>query len=176
MNGTSNKIAKGDHELPPADSPSVRLAHPTREERLCQLNLNGVAWRGALALEAYLRREDYLSNQEATKDGGLTSWVLVNEHEDGSRQVLCGCETYRKRALVASHGRVKETVAHGVGSVFCPEDKRGRGYAGRMMEDLGEHLKTWQSDDICLFSILFSDIGKVQFVRPSASDAPAHPQ
>jgi hypothetical protein len=54
------------------------------------------------------------------------------------------------------------SVVHGIGSVFCPVEFRGRGYAGRMMELLGEKLRYWQSNNGCPFSILFSDIGKVR--------------
>jgi hypothetical protein len=39
---------------------------------------------------------------------------------------------------------------------------RGRGYAGRMMELVGEKLRYWQSKNGCAFSILYSDIGKVR--------------
>jgi predicted GNAT family acetyltransferase len=77
------------------------------------------------------------------------------------RRVLAGCETYRKKALVAARGEVKEVVAHAVGSVFCPEQFRGRGYGARMMQEVGKVLESWQAEH-CLFSVLFSDIGKVR--------------
>jgi hypothetical protein len=158
VNGT--KESSNDTPLPSSKSKDLSLAHPTAEERSKQLRLNGAAWRGALSLDGYLRREHHLSQQDATRDGGLTSWVLVDSSNVRERRVLAGCETYRKKALVARRGEVRETVAHGVGSVFCAEKFRSRGYAGRMMQDLGEALKSWQSEQ-CLFSILFSDIGKV---------------
>jgi hypothetical protein len=81
----------------------------------------------------------------------------------GSRPILASCESLRKRALVrTADGQVKEVITHGIGSVFCDPKYRGRGYAGRMLQELGEKLKTWQSDEgkECLFSILYSDIGK----------------
>ena len=38
----------------------------------------------------------------------------------------------------------------------------GRGYAARMMGALGEKLQHWQAEEHdSLFSVLFSDIGKV---------------
>lgn len=116
-------------------------------------------------LPAYLRREEMLAEQDLTKDGGITAWALVYQPSGGSdqdRQVVCGCETIRKRALVASNNTVEFVTAHGVCSVFCPPQYRGKGYAGRMMVDLGERLKTWQSKgQPNLFSVLWSDIGKV---------------
>jgi hypothetical protein len=72
--------------------------------------------------------------------------------------MLCGCETFRKRALISRSGKVQEVVCHGVGSVFCPREYRRRGYAHRMMYEVGKKLKTWQEG--ALFSVLFSDIGK----------------
>jgi hypothetical protein len=158
VNGT--KPAAPESGLPPSKSPNLVLVHPTDDEKLRQLNLNGVAWRGALSLDAYLRREHHLAQQDATREGGLTSWVLADSSEGKSRRILAGCETYRKKALIASKGKLRETTAHGVGSVFCPEEFRGRGYASRMIRDLGKTLSSWQADN-CLFSILFSDIGKV---------------
>jgi hypothetical protein len=158
INGS--KESSNDAPLPSSKSRDLSLTHPTAEERLKQLRLNGAAWRGALSLDGYLRREHHLSQQDATRDGGLTRWVLVDSSNAKERRVLAGCETYRKNAIVAHRGEVKETVAHGVGSVFCAEEFRGRGYGGRMMQDLGEALTSWQYEH-CLFSVLFSDIGKV---------------
>jgi hypothetical protein len=159
MNGHTNGH---QDSLPRVDDPSIELAHPTPEERKNQLLCNGVAWRGALTLDNYLLRENYLSEQDLTKSGGLTSWVLVDSKDPKKRRVLCGCETYKKKALVVSDGVIRETVVHGVGSVFCPPDKRGKGYAGRIMQEVGEQLRTWQTEEGSLFSILFSDIGKVR--------------
>jgi GNAT superfamily N-acetyltransferase len=172
-NGAQPAVREG--RLPTSNSPMLILSHPTREERLRHLRLNGVEWRAALPLEAYLRREDHLADQDATRDGGLTSWILVDEREGKDRRILSGCESIRKRALVAYRGRVTETIAHSVGSVFCPEDLRGRGYGGRMIRDLGEVLKSWQAEH-CLVSTLFSDVGKVCERSISTKDNAKIPQ
>lgn len=163
MSSKTNGHLKGD-DFPSSKSPSIVLAHPTPEEHLNQLSQNGVAWRGALSLSAYLRREAHLAEQDATRDGGLTTWVLVDQADPTKRRVLAGCDTYRKKALVAVKGAIRETVAHGIGSVFCPEELRGKGYAGVLMQKIGEVLKTWQTDE-SLFSVLFSDIGKSYYAR-----------
>ena len=151
--------------LPNGDSPDLHLVLATPDEILAQQNANSDEWRGVLPLSAYLRREEMLAGQDLTKDGGLTSWALVYQPSGTSeqdRQFVCGCETIRKRALVASNNTVEFVTAHGVCSVFCPPQYRGKGYAGRMMVDLGEKLKTWQSKgQPNLFSVLWSDIGKV---------------
>lgn len=108
-----------------------------------------------------MRREQYLADQDLTRNGGITWWVLVDTAVS-PRRVLCGCETLRKKAFVARDGKVEEVVCHGIGSVFCPPENRGRGYAGRMMKELGRKLRTWQAEERpCLFSVLYSDIGKV---------------
>lgn len=152
--------------LPSGDSPELYLVVATPEEILAQQNANSDEWRGVLPLSAYLRREEMLAEQDLTKDGGITAWALVYQPSGSSeqdRQVVCGCETIRKRALVASNNTVEFVTAHGVCSVFCPPQYRGKGYAGRMMTDLGERLKTWQSKGQSnLFSVLWSDIGKVR--------------
>ena len=154
--------------LPDRDSPELHLVVATPEENVKQQHANSDEWRGALSLPAYLRREEHLVDQDLTRDGGLTAWVLVYQpagSDEKDRQVLCGCETIKKRALVhvASADTVEAVTAHGVCSVFCPPQYRGKGYAGRMIADLGERLKTWQSNgQNNLFSVLYSDIGKVR--------------
>ncbi|KAJ8118247.1 hypothetical protein OPT61_g746 [Boeremia exigua] len=155
--------------LPEGDSPTLALVHPTKEEQLIQSKLNGAEWRGALSPSAYLRRETTLSQQALTKDGGITYWILVDtalennplDPESGTRLPLASCETYRKKALVWRDGIVQEAVSHGIGSVFCGQYLRKRGYAQRMMKELGKTLRTHQADESeCLFTILYSDIGK----------------
>lgn len=151
------------NSLPSKDSPDLHLVVATPEEILAQLHANSVEWGGALSLEAYLRREEHLGNQNLTKNGALTSWMLVHQPSDWSqRQVLCGCESILKKSLVLKGKTVEEATAHGICSVFCPEKHRGRGYAGRMMAELGQRLKNWQTTNGKgnAFSVLFSDIGK----------------
>src|ERR1700761_2482687 len=161
-------LPNGHSELPNKDSADIHLVDATPEELAAQQQVNGSEWRGALSQEAYLRREEYLANQELTQNGGLTGWVLVYQPDGASkRRVLCGCETYKKKALVAGNGKVEEAVAHGVGSVFCPPENRGKGYAAKMMAELGKRLQTWKADNgkRVLFSVLYSDIGKQFYAR-----------
>jgi len=157
-------------EIPHGTSPDLALAHPTQEEKLIQFKLNGAEWRGALSQEAYLRREEVLSQQALTKDGGISYWILIDtsaksnplDPTSSTRLPLASCESYRKKALVWRDGKVQETVSHGIGSVFCAPHLRGKKYAQRMMQELGEALRTYQtSEKECLFTVLFSDIGKV---------------
>lgn len=61
------------------------------------------------------------------------------------RRILASCETIRRRAFVGGGGNgdggVREGVVHGVASVFCKEEYRGRGYASRMMRELNGILR-----------------------------------
>ncbi|KAF2433901.1 hypothetical protein EJ08DRAFT_582822 [Tothia fuscella] len=149
--------------LPDKNSPTLTLVHPTEEEKLATFKKNGLEWRGALSLEAYIRREHHLADQSHTKDGGISHWILIDSASK-DRTILSSCETYRRRALVARNGKVEEVVSHGIGSVFCAPECRKRGYAGKMMKLLGEELKNHQAKEHgkknCAFSILYSDIGK----------------
>lgn len=156
--------------LPKGDSPTLAIVRPTEAEQLIQAKLNGAEWRGALSPAAYLRREATLSKQALTRDGGITYWILVDtalennplDPDSGTRLPLASCETYRKKAFVWRDGTLEEVVSHGVGSVFCGQHLRKRGYAQRLMIELGKTLRTHQTDEKeCLFSILYSDIGKV---------------
>lgn len=162
-------------DLPRGDSPTLQLVHPTQEEKLIQFNLNGAEWRGALSLPAYLRREETLSQQELTRNGGISYWILVDtalkgnplDPASGTRLPLASCETYRKRALVWQDGKVHETISHAIGSVYCAPHLRKRGYAQRMMQELGKVLRTHQMEQQSenLFSVLYSDIGKVSITN-----------
>lgn len=155
--------------LPDSKSPNLILTQPTDKEKFQCWVLNGQSWRGALPTETYYRREAHLANQPLTANGGISYWILVdcNEPKDSEkpRQILSACETLRKRAFIATKegGKVEEIVAHGIGSVFCNPDLRGRGYAGRMMKELGKHLEAWQQAEgkKTKFTVLYSDIGKV---------------
>ncbi|KAH9807825.1 hypothetical protein Tdes44962_MAKER06341 [Teratosphaeria destructans] len=150
-------------ELPHRDSPDIYLVPGTPEEHAAQTIANSEEWRGALSLDAYLRREEVLLAQDLTRDGGLTAWALVYQPaQGGQRQVLCGCESIKKKALMARGGKVEDVLTHAIASVFCPPRYRSRGYAGRMMQELGPRLKTWQVEEgkQVPFSVLFSDIGK----------------
>ena len=152
--------------LPSSDSPDLALVHPTQEEKVATWKLNGASWKGRLSVEAYIRREELLANQNFTHEGGITFWVLVDCNDTSTpRTILASCESLRKRALVKrGDGHVEDTVAHGVASVFCNPAFRGKGYAGRMIKELGKALDTWQQQigKMADFTVLFSDIGKVQ--------------
>ena len=71
-----------------------------------------------------------------------------------------------KRAYVAHEGRLQETLAHGIASVYTRPEYRGKGYAGRMLKELGPTLRGWQrSREQRHFSVLFSDIGNTYYSR-----------
>lgn len=151
-------------ELPASYSPNLALLHPTQEEKIETWKLNGASWRGTMSISTYLRREIHLENQAFTKDGGITFWILVDSTlPPNERPILGSCESFRKRALVARSGKLEEVVSHGIGSVFCNPDYRGRGYAQRMIEELGKKLETWNQENgkMTVFTVLYSDIGKV---------------
>src|SRR5438552_2799274 len=165
---SANDLSNGN-ELPSASSPSLVLDHPTYLEKKAIWSENGLSWRGALPLEAYFRREIHLSSQAHTRNGGITHWVLVDRDDPSDdRRILASCETIRKKALISAEGKLQKVITHGIGSVFCEMRFRKRGYAGRMMSELGKTLQTWQTDpkieghEECLFTVLYSDIGKVR--------------
>ncbi|KAL2829278.1 hypothetical protein BDW59DRAFT_38637 [Aspergillus cavernicola] len=151
-------------ELPQGDSPELVLAQATPKERTESIKLNSTEWKGPLDVDSYLAREDTLLQQRLTKKG-LTCWILVDRREpEDARTIFSSCETYKKTAIVACGGKVEDASAHGVGSVYCRPEFRGKGYAKRMLQELSKKVDAWlaESDrrERPLFSILFSDIGK----------------
>ncbi|KAK3324073.1 hypothetical protein B0T19DRAFT_443511 [Cercophora scortea] len=168
--------------LPSASSPSLILTHPTAAERSRIWASTHPMWGPALTLDGYLSREAYLTTVPLAKEGGVTHWILTDGSQPPDvRPLLSSCETLRKRALSACASTstptdvtVVDGIAHGLGSVFTDEQYRGRGYASRMMQELGKRLRTWQvstnnnngsSPPHALFSVLYSDIGKTFYAR-----------
>ncbi|KAK2751469.1 hypothetical protein FQN55_000744 [Onygenales sp. PD_40] len=158
-------MGSSDCSMPLGDSPELVLVVPTPAERIQCLKSNGLEWRGPLSSEQYIQRENHLIAQDMTKDGRVTCWVLVDRNlPPDNRPILSSCESFSKHALVAHGGTVEDTLAHGVGSVFCRPEFRRRGYAGRMITELAKKLDTWQQENSIrkkgVFSVLYSDIGK----------------
>ncbi|KAK0715283.1 hypothetical protein B0H67DRAFT_490879 [Lasiosphaeris hirsuta] len=167
-------------QFPPANSPSLILTRPTNAERRQTWSLTHPMWGPALSHDDYLQREAYLTTVPLAKDGGVTHWILTEASQppDG-RPILSSCETLRKRVLCvrpgANGGVVEEGLAHAIGSVFTDPKFRGRGYASRMMREVGSSLRGWQvkgkgegdaeEEGGVLFSVLYSDIGKTFYAK-----------
>jgi hypothetical protein len=160
-------------DLPDSNSPTLILSHPTPEECTTIWTSTSSSWKDALPTSTYLRESLHLTTVPLAKNGGLTLWILVDQSQPpvaSQRTILCSCETFRKRSLIGdANERVRDVFVHGVASVFCPEEYRGRGYAGRMMMELKGVLRNWQEDECgirkCVGSVLYSDIGKEYYAK-----------
>jgi len=182
--------APGSYDLPDASSPHLILTRATPQERIRSWTGTFPLWGPALgSLETYLNRETYMTTVPLGKDGGITHWILTDSRlPPDQRPILSSCESLRKGAVAAylsaaedgKEEQVKMTTgpAHGIGSVFTEEQFRGRGYASRMMQEVGRRLKRWQvlgKEDVSeaeseegpksLCSILYSDIGKSFYAK-----------
>ena len=156
-------------DLPLSDSPNLGLCEQTCEEKIRIWKLNGKSWSGRLSVEDYLGREEHLGNQDLTRDGSIAYWLLTDLSKDpNERPILSSCESLKKRALVKQHDQdVEEVISFGIMSVFCDPALRGRGYAARMMKELGEKLdyKGQKQEQKTQFTILYSDIGKTFYAK-----------
>jgi hypothetical protein len=157
---------------PDSKSESLYLTHPTPEEKEATWCLNSVNWGSALSKSDYLEREAYLTTVPLARNGGVTHWILVDRAlPPNERPILASCESLRKPVLVLRNGVIAEGITHGIGSVFSQPKYRGKGYASRMLRELGPTLKDWQIDpsitgkQSCHFSILYSDIGKKYYAK-----------
>lgn len=161
--------------LPLASSPNLVLTQATASEREQIWSLTHRQWGGILSHEQYIAREAYLRNVPLQKNDGITHWVLTDSTlPPDQRPILSSCDTYRKRALSCTpSGVLTDGIAHGIGAVFTDPRYRGRGYASRMLKELGPVLKTWQVGPhpgqteaaAALFSVLYSDIGKTFYAK-----------
>ena len=171
----TNGVHNGDNVIPkpssvdaaslPSSSSDLVLVPASPLEYAQCSRLNADEWKGPLTLEQYMDREKHLLSQNLAKNGGATGWILtapqLPPNSDGSRPILASCETMLASAYAARNGKLDKITAHGIGSVFTRAEHRGKGYAGRMMTELGKNLTTWQqpNGDKSLFSVLYSDIG-----------------
>ena len=174
VNGEIEKIKPSAIDrtlLPPSASEDIILAPASPLEWLQCQRLNADEWRGPLTVEQYLLREKHLFSRNLTKDGRATGWILTStrypRNDDGSRRILASCETLLADAYIACAGAIHKVSVHGIGSVFTRKEHRGKGYAGRMMTELGKRLETWQqhNGDKGQFSVLYSDIGQDFYSR-----------
>ncbi|KAI9888619.1 MAG: hypothetical protein M1814_006600 [Vezdaea aestivalis] len=162
--------------LPSSSSTELVLSQPTAAETWKILRDNASTWQAPLSSEKYLKCEELMSHVPLKDDGGMTSWILTTQSDvPDARPILASCETTRKRAIVAywsekeNERGLVDTACHGVASVFCEDTLRGHGYSSRMIEELGKTLPRWQSEGhggrTCMFSVLYSDIGKNFYAR-----------
>ncbi|KIW98301.1 uncharacterized protein Z519_01885 [Cladophialophora bantiana CBS 173.52] len=156
---------------PTAQSPDLRLVPATPLEYVQTAYLNAEEWQGPLSMDQYLEREVILQAVDLTKAGRITGWILTSEtlpaNVDGSRPILACCESLLVHAYVARDGEVEKIQAHGIASVYTRPEYRGKGYAGRMMAELGKRLESWQASAGARnpFSVLYSDIGQKFYAR-----------
>jgi GNAT superfamily N-acetyltransferase len=168
---TSKPPAVDPQSQPSAQSADLKLDSATLLEYVQTTYLNADEWKGPLTLQQYLDRETILQETDLTKDGGITGWILTSDtlprNPDGSRPILASCESIHIRAYIARGGEVQKVQAHGIASVFTRPEYRGRGYAGRMMAELGKKLENWKQPEHLTspFSVLFSDIGPKFYAR-----------
>src|ERR1700760_125812 len=87
---------------PKSDSSTIALGTPTDEEQFSAWAITSSEWKGPLPFEAYINREKYLSNQEATKNGAIRFWILYDTAEvlekSQQRTILASCETLKRKA------------------------------------------------------------------------------
>lgn len=154
--------------LPDSDSPNLHVTLATPDECAKIWTNTSASWRDSLTAPVYLHEQLYLTTVPLAKNNGMTTWILVEKNlPQDHRRILCSCESFLKRSLMAdTDGKVEEVIVHGIASVFCPLQYRRRGYAARHMTEVAKALCTWRSDQARVAgSVLYSDIGKAFYAR-----------
>lgn len=162
---TSKQPAVESDNLPASDDASITLSPANEVEFEQTWRINADEWKGFLNLDSYLDREVYLIDSPQTNNEAVTAWILTSSklplNQDGSRPILAACESSRKMAYVVKNGQMDRIISHGIGSVYCRQEYRGRKYAEVMMREVGKKLESWQQPKggRGKFSVLYSDIG-----------------
>ena len=156
------------NDLPDSSSPDLHLSHPTPGEYVKIWTKTSASWRDSLTHEDYLQESLFLTTVPLARDGGMTTWILVDKKlPQDHRPILCSCESFLNRSLRSdADGEVEDVVVHGIASVFCPPEYRRRGYAARFMTEIAKTLYIWHSDQAKVVgSVLYSDIGKTYYAK-----------
>lgn len=164
--------------LPDSGSPNLHLDHPTASERLKLLTWDWQEWSdgGHPTLPQHIEHELFVETIPLARDGGLTLWILVDKHlPPDPRPILSSCDSFRKRAFISRPGgEYNEGVIHRINGVFTDPACRRRGYASRMMKELSQMLRTWQSKPgECFGSVLNSGIGRDFYARAGWLPSPS---
>lgn len=163
---TSKPPAVDHSSQPHAQALELKLEPATPLEYVQTAHLNADEWKGPLTMDEYLDREILLQETDLTKDGRITGWILTSDahplNPDGTRPIFASCESIPVHAYIARDGNLEKVQAHGIASVYTRQEYRGKGYASRMMAELGKRLELWQQSNGTPnpFSVLYSDIGQ----------------
>ncbi|KAI9280617.1 hypothetical protein BC943DRAFT_330764 [Umbelopsis sp. AD052] len=134
----------------------------TKDQFVKSLKNNVIEWGGCLTPEQYYEREHMLIDTAyAQKAHGFV--VLVPENDPLTEDILAHCEVYEHPVLVSTTaGEAQQAKCMGIGSVFCPVEHRGHGYASQMLKLLHQQF---EKDPTVRASNLYSDIGPVFYDR-----------
>ena len=116
-------------------------------------------WNEGLSREAYGRWNDAQLRTEWGRTH-LQRIALVNDEGD----LLATAKRYRLDVRVDAHAG----WMCGIGAVFTPDDRRGRGHASRLIEMMLADART----EGALFASLFSEIGTAYYERLGFSAVP----
>ncbi|KAJ1300090.1 hypothetical protein OPQ81_002572 [Rhizoctonia solani] len=122
------------------------------------------------------RLEIIKQTKDYTKDGRLTYWVLVPEHDKRTLDILSCCRTYRRDASIlhANSDTPAQGFGYAIGTVVTPKKHRRQGYANQMLTLLGRghHAlapNVYPDPGVIIdippsvypgaFSVLYSDVG-----------------
>jgi len=131
----------------------LTLRDASREEIHRILESTHAIWSDGLLLDAYREYVDTLMSSEWARAGNYRFLVLVDGEDPGT--LLTSMKLYRFLLRIGRGSSRTSVTAGGVGAIFTPEDRRGRGHARRMVE-LAHEAMTERGDGI---SLLHSEIG-----------------
>lgn len=115
-----------------------------------------------LTIDQYFDRERTLRDTPYSQKAHFF-YVLVPEDDPETTEILAHCEVYEHPALLGLTSSVAQDIkCMSIGSVFCPVEHRGKGYAKIMMNLLYKQL---EQDPQVRASTLYSDIGPVFYDR-----------
>ncbi|ODQ68285.1 hypothetical protein NADFUDRAFT_68547 [Nadsonia fulvescens var. elongata DSM 6958] len=151
-----------------------KIAHPRYELREISTEkevnntrrVNYVEWGGGLSLNDYLAREEHLGNTKINSGTNLRTWGLyVQDSEGGEWERRSALETMLRPGAYKVKGqpiKVEDITTFSIGSVFTPEEHRGKGYAIQLFNQLTSTMDNWpcnKENGGKVFSFLWSDIG-----------------
>lgn len=141
---------------------------------VARLLILGPQWGGALSPSQYAARDAHINAHSAWVRGGALSVYALKVPGDSEDECASSyCEGYQMRGLrCVAPGELVPCTVLGIASVFTPAQRRGRGYASRMLSALARRVAAADSPPAALMLMceieptIYERLGYVAPTRP----------
>ncbi|KAI0436942.1 hypothetical protein F4803DRAFT_540510 [Xylaria telfairii] len=133
---------------------TVLFREATPEQVIPCRKLAGAEFRKPLAIDSYLKQEEYLDQKPLVRDRGWRMWCL--SLADHPAEVLASCRTIPREVLIRDVSGTSRRNAYCIAAVVTNSQYRNQGFASRLLEFVSQWL---DGPGDAAASILYTSIG-----------------